>query len=67
MMEVTVHAQMILSCVLRTGKAAAVARHSVELRGARSNVLRLGLDRISTYGLMDKLSAGRCARTISSC
>ena len=52
MMEVTVHAQMILSCVLTLLVKT--------LRGSKDqNVLRLGLDRISTYGLMDKLSAGQ--------
>ena len=64
MMEVTVHAQMILSCVLRIreklGYAVGKTLLVKTLRGSKDqNVLRLGLDRISTYGLMDKLSAGQ--------
>lgn len=64
MMVVTVHAQMILSCVLRIreklGYAVGKTLLVKTLRGSEDqNVLRLGLDRISTYGLMDKLSAGQ--------
>lgn len=64
MMEVTVHAQMILSCVLRIreklGYAVGKTLLVKTLRGSKDqNVLRLGLNRISTYGLMDKLSAGQ--------
>ena len=64
MMEVTVHAQMILSCVLRIreklGYAVGKTLLVKTLRGSKDQkVLRLGLDRISTYGLMDKLSAGQ--------
>ncbi len=62
--DVTVPAQMILSCVLRVreklgyyvGKTLIVRA----LRGSRDQrVLELGLDGLSTYGLMSKLAASR--------
>lgn len=60
--DITIPAQMILSCVVRVretlgyyvGKMLIVQT----LRGSRDRrLLQLGLDRLSTYGLMRKLSA----------
>ena len=60
--DITIPAQMILSCVVRVretlgyyvGKTLIVQT----LRGSRDRrLLQLGLDRLSTYGLMQKLSA----------
>lgn len=60
--DITISAQMILSCVVRVretlgyyvGKTLIVQT----LRGSRDRrLLQLGLDRLSTYGLMRKLSA----------
>lgn len=60
--DITIPAQMILSCVVRVretlgyyvGKTLIVQT----LRGSRDRrLLQLGLDRLSTYGLMRKLSA----------
>ena len=60
--DITISAQMILSCVVRVretlgyyvGKTLIVQT----LRGSRDRrLLQLGLDRLSTYGLMQKLSA----------
>jgi len=60
--DITIPAQMILSCVMRVkerlryyvGKTLIIQT----LRGSKDQrVLDLGLDRLSTYGLMDKLSS----------
>ena len=60
--DITISAQMILSCVVRVretlgyyvGKTLIVQT----LRGSRDRrLLQLGLDRLSTYGLMQRLSA----------
>ena len=62
--DITIPAQMILSCVLRikerlgyyVGKALIVQT----LRGSRDQrVLALGLDELSTYGLMNRLPAAQ--------
>lgn len=62
--DITIPAQIILSCVLRVkehlgyyvGKALIIQT----LRGSKDQrVLQLGLDTLSTYGLMDKLSSGQ--------
>ena len=55
--DVTVHAQMILSCIKRVrdhlGYYVGASLITQVLRGGRSQrVLDLGLDRLSTYGLM---------------
>jgi len=64
MEDITIPAQMILSCVVRVretlgyyvGKTLIVQT----LRGSRDQrLLQLGLDALSTYGLMQKLSAER--------
>ena len=62
--DVTVPAQMILSCVVRVrerlGYYVGKTLITQVLRGSRDQrVLELGLDKLSTYGLMARLSAGR--------
>ena len=65
--DITISAQMILSCVVRVretlgyyvGKTLIVQT----LCGSRDRrLLQLGLDRLSTYGLMQKLFRGKGAR-----
>ncbi len=54
--EMTKQAQMILSCVRRTGERYGIGTVIDILRGAKTErLLRLGLDRQSTYGLLPEL------------
>ena len=60
--DITIPAQMILSCVVRVQEALGyyVGKTLIvqTLRGSRDQrVLQLGLDKLSTYGLMQRLSA----------
>ena len=62
--DITVSAQMILSCVVRVreklGYYVGKTRIVQVLRGSRDQRVRdLGLDKLSTFGLMAQLSAGR--------
>lgn len=55
--EITTQAQMILSCVRRTGERYGISTVTEILRGAKTErLLRLGLDQQSTYGLLRELS-----------
>ena len=55
--DITVEAQMILSCVARTGQRLGQALIGQILRGAKTErLLELGLDQQTTYGLMKKYS-----------
>jgi ATP-dependent DNA helicase RecQ len=55
--DITVEAQMMLSCVARTGQRLGQALIGQILRGARTErLLELGLDKQTTYGLMKKYS-----------
>jgi len=54
-MDVTVDAQKIISCVARMKERFGVATIVDVLRGSKNEkVLRLGLNRLSTYGISDK-------------
>lgn len=54
--EMTKQAQMILSCVRRTGERYGIGTVIDILRGAKTErLLRLGLDRQSTYGLLPEV------------
>ena len=62
--DITREAQMILSCVLRVreklGFSVGKALIARTLRGSRdARVLQLGLDRVSTYGLLAKVPAAQ--------
>ena len=53
--DITVEAQMVLSCVARTGQRLGAALIGQILRGSRSErILELGLDKQTTFGLMKK-------------
>jgi len=53
--DITVHAQKILSCVVRMKERYGVNMIIDTLRGSKSEkVLRLGLDRLSTYGICEQ-------------
>jgi ATP-dependent DNA helicase RecQ len=55
--DITVEAQMVLSCVARTGQRLGQALIGQILRGAKSErISELGLDQQTTYGLMKKYS-----------
>jgi ATP-dependent DNA helicase RecQ len=55
--DITVEAQMVLSCVARTGQRLGQALIGQILRGAKTErLLELGLDQQTTYGLMKKYS-----------
>jgi ATP-dependent DNA helicase RecQ len=55
--DITVEAQMMLSCVARTGQRLGQALIGQILRGARTErLLEMGLDKQTTYGLMKKYS-----------
>ena len=55
--DITVEAQMVLSCVARTGQRLGQALIGQILRGAKTErLLELGLDKQTTYGLMKKYS-----------
>lgn len=54
--EITTQAQMILSCVKRTGERYGIGTVTDILRGAKTErLLRLGLDQQSTYGLLKEI------------
>ena len=60
--DITVHAQMILSCILRirqrTGYYVGKTLVTQTLQGSKNRrVLDMGLDELSTYGLLPKTSA----------
>ena len=56
--DITVEAQMVLSCVARTGQRLGQALIGQILRGAKSErLLALELDKQTTYGLMKQYSA----------
>jgi len=58
--DVTIEAQKILSCVARTGSRFGVKMIVDILRGSKNKrLLRLGLDKQSTYGLLVELSEKR--------
>lgn len=64
MQDMTVHAQMILSCVLRIkeklGYHVGVTLVIKTLRGSKDQrIQQLGLDQLSTYGLMREMSQGQ--------
>ncbi len=51
--DITIHAQMILSCIVRLKERFGIQMVINTLRGSKSEkVLRLGLDKIKTYGIM---------------
>ncbi len=51
--DITIHAQMILSCIARLKERFGIQMVINTLRGSKSEkVLRLGLDKIKTYGIM---------------
>ncbi len=55
--DITVEAQMVLSCVARTGQRLGQALVGQILRGAKTErILELGLDQQTTYGLMKQYS-----------
>ena len=56
--DVTVEAQKILSCIIRTGQNYGVKMITDVLRGASSDrIIRAGLDRQSTFGIMKDVKA----------
>ena len=56
-MDITTEAQMVLSCIARTGQRLGQVLIGQILRGAKSQrVLDLGLDKQTTYGLMKNYS-----------
>ena len=56
--DITIHAQMILSCVARTGQRLGVTVIVGILRGSVADrVMSAGLDRQTTYGLMKECTA----------
>lgn len=65
--DITVEAQMVLSCVARTGQRLGQALIGQILRGARTErLLELGLDKQTTYGLMKKYSTPYIRQIIKS-
>lgn len=64
-LDITVPAQMILSCVKRTGGRYGIKVVVDTLRGSRNEkILRLGLDKQSTYGLMTDTNEHRLREMI---
>lgn len=50
--DVTIHAQKLLSCAIRTGERFGIAHLVAVLRGSRAEaILRNGHDRVTTYGI----------------
>ncbi|WP_353893954.1 DNA helicase RecQ [Proteinivorax hydrogeniformans] len=53
MIDITVEAQKILSCIYRTGQRYGTAVVAQVLRGSKNKrIIDFGLDRVSTYGIM---------------
>lgn len=64
-LDITIPAQKILSCVKRTGGRYGIKVVVDTLRGSRSEkILRLGLDKQSTYGLMTDTNEHRLREII---
>ncbi len=56
--DITTEAQMVLSCIARTGQRLGLTLIEQILRGAKSGrVFDMGLDKQTTYGLMKKYNA----------
>lgn len=59
-LDVTQYAQKILSCISRTGERYGVKLVIDTLRGSKAErVLKLGLDKIKTYGIMSEVKEKR--------
>jgi len=58
--EVTVDAQKILSCIFRMGERYGIKMVIDTLRGSRQEkILKLGLDKLTTYGIMAEIKEKR--------
>lgn len=63
--DITREAQMILSCIVRTGERFGVSMISSILRGSKNGrILDFGLDKQTTYGLMSELPTRKVRRYI---
>ncbi|MCI9576231.1 MAG: DNA helicase RecQ [Clostridiales bacterium] len=63
--NITVDAQMILSCVKRTGERFGLSTIVDVLRGAKNEkIFRLGLDKQSTYGLLRQVPEPRLRASV---
>lgn len=58
--DITLYAQKIMSCMLRTGERFGIKVVIDTLRGSRAEkILNLGLDKITTYGIMSEVKEKR--------
>ena len=65
--DITVEAQMVLSCIARTGQRLGQVLIGQILRGSRSErILEMGLDRQTTFGLMKQYSTPYIKQIIKS-